>query len=142
MIYYDSCYIAKWYVAELDSLPVRATAIAAGCVAVCNVVRLEFASILHRHVREGKLTAADATALMAQFELDVAAGQWALLPVNEKIIQDSAARVLALPEAVLIRAVDALHLTCAWEHGFRDVYTSDRHMLGAAPHFGLNGIKL
>ena len=37
---------------------------------------------------------------------------------------------------------DALHLACAREHGLRRVYTSDRHMLRAAPAFGVEAMGI
>jgi predicted nucleic acid-binding protein len=37
---------------------------------------------------------------------------------------------------------DALHLACAEEHGFQEVYTNDRHMLKAARHFHLIGVNV
>ena len=43
--------------------------------------------------------------------------------------------VLDLPSTVFVRSGDALHLACAEEHGFQEVYTNDRHMLQAAKHF-------
>ena len=37
-------------------------------------------------------------------------------------------------------SADALHLACAREHGLPRVYTNDRHMLQAAPAFGIEAM--
>ncbi|MCA1586918.1 MAG: PIN domain-containing protein [Acidobacteria bacterium] len=47
-----------------------------------------------------------------------------------------------MPSTVFLRAGDALHLACAKEHGFQEVYTNDRHMLKAARHFHLTGVNV
>ena len=52
------------------------------------------------------------------------------------------ASISSLPSAALLRAVDAIHLGCAKEHGLTEVYTNDRHMLGCAQYFSLKGINL
>lgn len=38
-----------------------------------------------------------------------------------------------------MRAADALHLASASAHGFREIYSNDRHVLASAPLFGLRG---
>ena len=43
------------------------------------------------------------------------------------------------PDDTNIRAAHALHLACAAEHGFSEVYSNDRHFLTAAPLFGMKG---
>ena len=50
--------------------------------------------------------------------------------------------VAAESEPRLQRAADALHLACAAEAGLGDVYSSDRHLVAAAPHFGLRAVTL
>jgi len=48
----------------------------------------------------------------------------------------------AAPVTTKIRAADALHLACAAEHGFSEVYSNDRLFLAAAPLFGLIGVNV
>jgi hypothetical protein len=47
-----------------------------------------------------------------------------------------------LDPKVFVRPADALHLTCAAENGFGVVYSHDRHLLGAAKYFGVEGIDI
>jgi predicted nucleic acid-binding protein len=50
--------------------------------------------------------------------------------------------VLDLPSTAFVRSGDALHLACAEEHGFQEVFTNDRHMLQAARYFQLTGVNV
>jgi len=44
-----------------------------------------------------------------------------------------------LPSTTFLRAGDALNLTTAMEVGESEIWSSDRHLLNAAGHFGLTG---
>ena len=46
------------------------------------------------------------------------------------------------PPTTFLRASDALHLACAAEHDFSEIYSNDRHFLAAAPLFGLKPVNL
>jgi hypothetical protein len=43
---------------------------------------------------------------------------------------------------VVLRSGDALHLACAEEHGFQEVFTNNRHMLQAARCFHVTGVNV
>jgi predicted nucleic acid-binding protein len=140
--YFDSCYLAKLYLMEPDSPRVRAWAEGADGLACCAIGRGEVLATFHRHFRERRLTLREFRLLAAQVEADLDGGVWTALPVTSALIESQARRITALPATVFLRAADALHLTCAAEAGVREVYSSDRRLVTAAPHFGLRAVTL
>jgi predicted nucleic acid-binding protein len=142
MIYFDSCYLAKLYLMEPDSPAVRARARASGEVVCCRIGWGEVVATLHRHLRDGRLTAPQFRLLSAQVAADVKAGLWTPLPITTELAEAQARRMTGLSDQVFLRAADALHLTCAAEAGLKEIYSSDRHLVAAAPHFGLQPVTL
>lgn len=142
MIYFDSCYLAKLYLMESDSARVRARAEASDGLACCATGRGEVVATFHRHFREQRLTQREFHQLAAQVEADLDAGLWTALPVTSSLVEAQARRMATLPANVFLRAADALHLTCASEAGLPEVYSSERHLVAAAPHFGLRAVIL
>ena len=142
MIYLDACYIAKLYLPEPDSPAVRAAVEADGLV-VCGVHgQVEVLSVLLRKRREKSITAEEYDDLCAQFEVEAASSKYLWLPLGPAVLAQSFAVAKRLPESVFLRAGDALHLSAASEKGFTTIHSSDKHLLAAAPHFGLAGITL
>ena len=142
MIYYDSCYIAKYYLAEPDSAMVQRKAVETGAIACALHGKLETASVFHRKLREGSMTQSEYHLLRAQFETDISNGLWSWLPIGTSLVDSSIRRLGILSPDVFVRSADILHLVSAADHGFTEIYSSDKHLLTAAPHFGLKGIKL
>lgn len=142
MTYFDSCYLAKLYLMEQDSPKVREHAAALGNLVCCSIGWGEILATLHRHLREGRLTPRHFQLLTAQVEADLQNEIWTPLPVTQGICEAQARRIAKLPNTVFLRAADALHLTCAAEAGLKAIYSSDRHLIAAAPHFGLKPITL
>jgi predicted nucleic acid-binding protein len=62
--------------------------------------------------------------------------------VTSALLEKARKAVLDIPSTIFLRSGDALHLACAEEHGFKEVYTNDRHMLQAARHFHLTGVDV
>ena len=142
MIYFDAAYVAKCYLNEPGADRVRDVARHADGLASCELARIEFASILKRHVRERHITRREMSAVLREFEEDEGNGVWHWYAITSALVERARRTVLLLPSAMFIRSGDALHLTCAEEHGFREVYTNDRHMLAAARHFRLKGVDV
>lgn len=137
MIYFDSAYIAKFYLAEAESPRVKSLAESEGRIGCSIVGQVEVAQVFHRKFREGHITRSDARALFSQFEADCAAGLWTWLPLTDGLIAETVTAFRRLPPAAALRTVDAIHLVTAKQHGMKVVYTNDRRMLDAAKHFQL-----
>ena len=137
MSYFDSSYIAKFYLDEPESEAVRRLAESLGHVRCAVIGQIEVAAVFHRKFRESAFDARAFREVLAQFDDDCGQGLWTWLPVTSALAARTAAAFVRLPRPLFLRAVDALHLTCAREHGVAEIYTSDRHMSAAAQHFRL-----
>ncbi len=142
MSYFDSAYIAKFYLDEPDSEAVRRLAESLGQVQCAVIGQLEVAAVFHRKLREGAFDEAAFREIMAQFTDDCVQGLWTWLPVSTALVARAAAAFGRLPRSVFLRAADALHLVCAQEHGLREIYTNDRHMSSGARHFRLKPLAV
>lgn len=139
MIYFDSAYIAKFYLTEPDSAQVRALAEAEGRVCCSTLGRIEVAQVFHRKLREGQASRSEARALFDQFDADGAGGLWTWLPLTEGLVVAATAAFRRLSPTLVLRTADALHLVSAKEHGLKTVCTNDVRMLAAAGAFKLRG---
>ena len=115
--YYDTTYLLKLQIAEAGTAEVRAHAATVIEIHSAHHGRAEFASAAFCKVREGVATPADYQRLIAQFNADIAATTY-------------------------LRAADAVHLATAAEHGFTEIHSNDKHLLAAAPLFGLLGVNV
>lgn len=137
MLYFDTAYLVRCYVAEAGFEAVRELAAGQDALVSCDLARVEFASAVQRKVREGWLKPHDARIVWRQFELDVENRSVSWLPVSAHVLDGAVAGVRSLGGKTPLRALDAVHLACARENGFSEIYSNDRHLLAAAPFFGL-----
>jgi len=138
-VYLDSAYIAKFYVNERDSHAVRAVIRKADSLVTSAWALGEVTCVFHRHLREGALSIAQCRELTRAFMKHVEAGVWTLVPVSPALLKQVISFVSAAPPALYLRAGDAVHLTTAHDIAESEIWTNDRHLLAAAPHFGLVG---
>jgi predicted nucleic acid-binding protein len=142
VIYLDASYIVKCYLREAGSAQVlRLVQRSAGRASALHG-RAEFYSAVHRHLRENHLSAREAAAVWKQFESDERSGLWHWLAVTESVVRRGCNAFEKLDATVFLRASDALHLACAAENQFSEIYSGDQILLQAAPHFGLKGINV
>ncbi len=140
--YFDATYLGKLHWTEPGSAEVTACAVAADELVCALHGGAEFYSIGHRKIREALVIPATVRAVFIQFQTDCASGQIRLLPLTENIIQRVETVFLSAPATIYLRTADALHLATAAEHGFTEIYSNDKHLLAAAPLFGLVGINV
>ena len=76
MIYFDAAYIAKCYLNEPNADLVRQFAYQADGLASCEIARVEFYSVLRRHLREGNINSQEAQDVLRDFEQDEKDGVW------------------------------------------------------------------
>jgi predicted nucleic acid-binding protein len=143
MIYLDSSYLAKLYIHEhgsqeverwLDSRPEQ--------VVCCLHGRLEVFAALKRQQREQRLKESQMRAATRRLETEEKAGIFRWLPIDALLMSSACLRMQKLSPAIFLRAADALHLACAADAGLKEIYSHDRHLLAAAPHFGLRGLDV
>lgn len=138
MIYCDTSYLVRLYLDEPGANEVRV--LCSRHEVACSMHGLaEVPAALHRSWREGRIGASAFTALIAQFQAEVSTEAIHWLPLADSVQVAMAARYATLPPTTFLRAADALHLACAAENQFREVYSNDRHFLAAAPLFGIKG---
>lgn len=142
MIYLDACYIAKFYLAEPDSQSVIDKVASVGACGCSIHGRIEVQAAFHRKLREGVMSRDDLNLLTEQFDRDCESGLWSWFPFESDVVRKTVDIIRRLPGGVYLRAGDAIHLSCASQNGFAQIYSSDRHLLAAAEHFSLAGIRL
>ena len=138
-MYFDTSYIAKFYFNEPESPRVRELVRKADSIHSSLWALAEFHAVLHRSMREGALSPNDARELASLFSQHIDEGLWNLVLVTEALLRRTSALMVSGPRDLFIRTADAVHLTTAQDIGERVVWTNDRHMLAAAPYFGLTG---
>jgi predicted nucleic acid-binding protein len=138
-LYFDTAYLAKCYLNEDDSGPVRNLAFGADGLYSSSWCIAELACVFQRHIREAQLTLAQAARLRDLFLTDVQDGVWSLVPISERFLLRVESLIRALPSSMYLRAGDAIHLAAAQGAGFTEIWSNDRHLLQAAPAFGLTG---
>lgn len=142
MLYFDSNYILKCYLPEPGAHFVRALASRPVTKSCSRFGRVEVMAALNRKLRDGSLTRPQLKTVRSNLLADEGAGVWTWLPFEATIEHAMEQAYLRLGPKVFLRAGDAIHLSTASLHGFREIHSHDRHVLRAATAFGLKGVDV
>jgi PIN domain len=112
---------------------------AGGRIASCLHGRAECAAALHSAFREGRLDRKEYGEMFDSFQRDEEGGAYQWFPLTQEIVLRVEGVYRKAPPKTFLRAADAIHLASAAENGFKEIYSNDRHLLAAAPLFGLKG---
>jgi len=140
--YYDANYLFKLQCVENGTLEVRSHAATVHVLVCAMHGRAEFASAAFRKVREGTASALQYLALLSQVREETTAGHIQWLPLTDGILERVETVFATAPVAAYLRAADAIHLATAAENGYSEIFSNDKHLLAAAPLFGLRGVNV
>jgi predicted nucleic acid-binding protein len=138
-LYLDSAYIAKCYLNDPDSFAVRTLVQDATDLWCSSIAVAEVSCAVHRRFREGVLSRHQANQLITAFHAHLDAGSWNLEPLTSEVLEVIRQFMLKAGKLVFLRAGDTIQLASAHTAGFSEIWSNDRHLLNAAPHFGLRG---
>jgi predicted nucleic acid-binding protein len=141
MLYFDTSYIVRLHTRDLGWEKVRALA-ATDSLACCLHGHAEAVAAFHRKFREGAINEKELAQLLGEFDRDCKAGAFDWLPLSRALMERLIKAFLSLPATVHLRAADAMHLACAAENAFTEIYSNDARLLDGAPHFGIKGINI
>jgi predicted nucleic acid-binding protein len=140
-LYFDTTYLCKLRWPEPGSAEVCACAATADLATALHG-RAEFYAVGLRKRREGTVTNSAVLSINTQFNADIAAGDIRILPITAAVLDRVETVFATAPATTYLRAADALHLATAAEHGFTEIHSNDKHLLAAAPLFGLEGVNV
>jgi predicted nucleic acid-binding protein len=136
MVYFDISYLVRFYIEDEGFDFARSLA---GTTKVASSFHGEIETIaaLHRIYRDSQISRGDYVKLLDQFQNDSKNGAFAWLPAGQQLTPKLEEIYRNASSKFYLRAADALHLACAREHGFTEMYSNDARMLAAASAFGL-----
>jgi predicted nucleic acid-binding protein len=141
MIYFDASYLVRLYYKDRGFETVRHLA-NTDTIACAQHGQAEVIAALHRKYREGSLRLKAYRVVLEQFADEIRADAFRWLPLSQTLLEHLRVNFEGLPITNFLRASDAIHLTTASENAFREIYSNDKNLLTAAPHFGLRGVNV
>jgi predicted nucleic acid-binding protein len=141
-LYFDTSYLVRLYLEDNGFEAVRKLAATSPTLVSAWHGQAETIGALHRAYREGRFTAERYLFALNQFKEEQHSTHFFWCALTDKVQARLEKAFQSAPSSTFLRSADALHLACAAEYGFKDVYSNDRQFLAAAPCFGLQGLNV
>jgi len=141
MLYFDTSYLVRLYLQDSGFEAVRTLA-QAHPIASSRHGKTELSAALHRAYREERFSREECDELLSQVEEDYRCEGISRLALSDAVFDHAEYHFPKIPQETFLRSGDALHLACACLHGFKEIYSHDKHLLLAAPLFGLNPVNV
>ncbi|MCX6957740.1 MAG: type II toxin-antitoxin system VapC family toxin [Verrucomicrobiae bacterium] len=136
---FDTSYLVRLYLQDVGYEKVRDLAESTHAIAIAWHGHAEIIAAFHRIYREGRVNKKAYSDLVDQFLADTSNSLYQWLEFNENVRVRFVSYFRTAPATLFLRAADALHLASAAEYGYKEIYSHDKHLLKAAPFFGLSG---
>jgi predicted nucleic acid-binding protein len=140
--YFDSSFLFRLYWNDPGYAEVRHAAATVNHLVCAAHGRVELIAAAQRKWREGTATGEQMRAIAEQLRTDCNNGGIRWFPLTDDVLTYVEETYLKAPAGVFLRSADALHLACAYLNGLEEIYSNDRHLLAAAPLFGLRAVNL
>jgi predicted nucleic acid-binding protein len=141
MIYFDTSYLVRLHTKDPGWEKVRTLA-ATDSIACCIHGHAEVIGAFHRKFRENAINEKEFKQLLGEFDKDCKAGAFDWLPISTTVMERLMKNFSNLPRTVHLRAADAMHLACAAESDFKEIFSNDGHLLTGSAYFGLKGVNI
>ena len=138
MIFCDTGYLVRLYLEDHGFELVRELC-ASDDIATAAHAQAEIPSAIHRASRERRISRSEFESLMEQYQTDCLHGAFLWQAITDEVFSKMGENYQSLSSDIFLRASGALHLACARDHGFKEIYSNDKNLLAATSHFGLRG---
>lgn len=139
MNYADSGFLVSLYLQETTSSEaITITASLPDPIQITPINRLEFENAIHRAVFQKRITSAEASIILADFELDLASGHYELVAVDTDTLFIEASTLAARHTPVMgTRTLDLLHVAAAQMLGIQQFLSFDIRQRQSATALGM-----
>ncbi len=141
LLFVDTSSLFKFYYPESDSDAVEARLADAERVAISELSRVEFSSVVARKVRMREIDRKQYTQLMSAFDEDCLSRVFALIPLSGEVLDEARTLMERLGLHSPLRTLDSIQLACAIRSGAESFLCHDNRLAEMAGHIGLHVVN-